>query len=130
MRAGTHSRFLSSLHTGVLAFLLALAPGSGHAQSAPPPSRGGISVIDIRGPITTEHRTKLRRALEASDPDRYPAGAILLLDSPGGKPACIWQLTDARAVRWTGPDLNAMVHEIAMEELELIYETITWRSGI
>ena len=53
---------------------------------------------------------------------------ITLLDSPGGKPACIWQLTNARAVRWTGPDLNAMAHEIAMEELELIYDSIAWRS--
>jgi len=55
---------------------------------------------------------------------------ITLLDRPGGKPACIWQLANAEAVRWTGPDLNAMAHEIAMEELELIYETIAWRSGI
>lgn len=53
---------------------------------------------------------------------------ITLLDSPGGKPAGIWQLTGARAVRWTGPDLNAMAHEIAMEELELIYDSIAWRS--
>lgn len=53
---------------------------------------------------------------------------ITLLDSPGGKPACIWQLTGARAVRWTGPDLNAMAHEIAMEELELIYDSVAWRS--
>ncbi|MFT5487502.1 MAG: hypothetical protein ACI9JL_001339 [Paracoccaceae bacterium] len=53
---------------------------------------------------------------------------ITLLDSPGGKPAGIWQLTGASAVRWTGPDLNAMAHEIAMEELEMIYESIAWRS--
>ena len=53
---------------------------------------------------------------------------ITLLDSPGGKPAGIWQLTGATAVRWTGPDLNAMAHEIAMEELELIYDSIAWRS--
>ena len=44
-------------------------------------------------------------------------------------PIPIWQLTNAEAIRWTGPDLNAMAHEIAMEELELIYETIAWRSG-
>jgi len=53
---------------------------------------------------------------------------ITLLDSPGGRPAGIWQLTGASAVRWTGPDLNAMAHEIAMEELELIYDSIAWRS--
>lgn len=53
---------------------------------------------------------------------------IALLDSPGGKPAGIWQLTGAKAVRWTGPDMDAMAHEIAMEELELIYESIAWRS--
>lgn len=53
---------------------------------------------------------------------------ITLLDSPGGKPAGIWQLTGAKAVRWTGPDLDSMAHEIAMEELELIYGSIAWRS--
>ena len=53
---------------------------------------------------------------------------ITLLDSPGGKPAGIWQLTGAKAVRWTGPDMDAMAHEIAMEELELIYESVVWRS--
>lgn len=53
---------------------------------------------------------------------------ITLLDSPGGKPAGIWQLIGARAVRWTGPDLDSMAHEIAMEELEVIYESIAWRS--
>lgn len=53
---------------------------------------------------------------------------ITLLDSPGGKPAGIWQLTGAKAIRWTGPDLNAMAQEIAMEELELTYDSIAWRS--
>lgn len=53
---------------------------------------------------------------------------ITLLDSPGGKPAGIWQLTDAKAVRWTGPDMDAMAQEIAMEELELAYGSIAWRS--
>lgn len=53
---------------------------------------------------------------------------VALLDSPGGKPAGIWQLTGAKAVRWTGPDMDAMADEIAMEELELTYDSIAWRS--
>tara|TARA_R110000787_G_scaffold8845_1_gene30372 strand:+ start:263 stop:793 length:531 start_codon:yes stop_codon:yes gene_type:complete len=53
---------------------------------------------------------------------------ITLLNGPGGKSACIWQLTGARAVRWTGPDFDALANEIAMEELEISYESIEWRT--
>ena len=67
-------------------------------------------------------------ACRAGKKDMRPV-MIALLDSPGGKPACIWQLTNVRAVSWTGPGLDAMAHEIAMEELELIYDSIVWRSG-
>ena len=53
---------------------------------------------------------------------------ITLLDGANGKPAGIWQLTGARAVRWTGPDFDALADEIAMEEIEISYDSINWRS--
>ena len=53
---------------------------------------------------------------------------IALLDRAGGKPAGIWQLTGARAVRWTGPELDALADGIAMEEIEITYDSIAWRS--
>jgi len=41
-------------------------------------------VIEIDGPIVPSLVGKVRAALEPIDPDRFPAGAIVLLDSPGG----------------------------------------------
>jgi len=53
---------------------------------------------------------------------------IALLDQAGGRPVNIWQLQNARPVRWSGPDLNAMESGVAMEEIELTYDNILWRS--
>ena len=53
---------------------------------------------------------------------------IALLEGARGKPAGIWQLTGARAIHWSGPDFDALADEIAMEELEIAYESIAWRS--
>ena len=53
---------------------------------------------------------------------------ITLLDRANGKPAGIWQLTGARAVRWTGPDFDALADEVAMEEIEITYDSVNWRS--
>jgi len=53
---------------------------------------------------------------------------ITLLDGANGKPAGIWQLTGARSVRWTGPDFDALADEVAMEEIEITYDSVNWRS--
>jgi hypothetical protein len=37
-------------------------------------------------------------------------------------------LEGARAIRWSGPDFDALADEIAIEELEIAYESIAWRS--
>lgn len=56
------------------------------------------------------------------------AVTIALLDRPDGKPAGLWVLAGARAVRWTGPDFDALANGIAMEEVEIAYEAIEWRA--
>ena len=66
-------------------------------------------------------------ATRAGKPDIRTV-TITLLDGPNGKPAGIWQLTGARAVRWTGPDFDALADGIAMEELEVTYDSISWRN--
>ncbi len=53
---------------------------------------------------------------------------IVLLDKAGGRPVIIWQLQNARPVRWSGPSLDAMESGVAMEEIELTYDNILWRS--
>lgn len=40
--------------------------------------------MEITGAIAPPLIAKLREALEGAEPDRFPAGAIFLLDSPGG----------------------------------------------
>lgn len=58
------------------------------------------------------------------------AVTIILLDRADGRPVNIWQLVNARPVRWSGPDLDAMTDGIAMEELEIAYDNIGWRSRL
>jgi ATP-dependent protease ClpP protease subunit len=60
--------------------LLVLWPISAAAQAPTTPVR----VIEVKGSIRPDLVPQLRSALETADPERYPAGAVLFLDSPGG----------------------------------------------
>lgn len=53
---------------------------------------------------------------------------VVQLDCAEGKPVNIWRLQRATPVRWTGPRFDALSSEIAIEELEIRYESIDWRS--
>jgi phage tail-like protein len=48
-------------------------------------------------------------------------GVIVLLDSTG-EPALTWGFVGGLAVKWTGPSLNAMQNEVAVESLEIAHE--------
>jgi phage tail-like protein len=37
-----------------------------------------------------------------------------------------WRLENARPLKWTGPSLNAASNDVAMEELELVYDELVW----
>lgn len=67
------------------------------------------------------------RVFKKDDPR---AVTIVLLDRADGRPINIWQLVNARPVRWSGPALDAMENGIAMEELELAYDAIDWRGRL
>lgn len=70
------------LPAALVALLLA---ASALAQDpAPPPRPRPVRVIEVKGPIGPGLVPKVREALEAADPDRLPAGAVLFLDSRGG----------------------------------------------
>lgn len=51
---------------------------------------------------------------------------VLLLSAPGGEPVQRWELRKARPVRWSGPGLDALSGDLAMEELEITYESVEW----
>jgi phage tail-like protein len=48
-------------------------------------------------------------------------GAIMLL-TPGGTPAIAWTFRAGMAVKWNGPELNAMTSTVAVESIEIAHE--------
>jgi phage tail-like protein len=51
-------------------------------------------------------------------------GAVILL-TPAGTPAISWTFRAGMAVKWTGPELNAMQNAVAIEGLEIAHEGLT-----
>ncbi len=75
-----HAWLLCLCLTGV-----AMATLPARAQTlAPATAPATVPVIEIRGAISQQHVLQFRRALESVNLNRFPAGAILLLDSTGG----------------------------------------------
>jgi hypothetical protein len=76
----------------------------------------------------------LRRALAAGATELFDwrrkgdarTVTIEQLESPGGRAANAWRLDNARPLKWTGPALNASSNDVAMEELELVYDELVW----
>lgn len=50
-------------------------------------------------------------------------GSIVLLDSKD-KEQCRWSFFDAYPIKWTGPDLNSMNSEVAIESITLAHNGI------
>ena len=96
---------------------------------------GGVNDYVHQLPVRhTWQRISLRRGLvrNASLWDWYVAGltmslgarrdgAVFLL-TPGGTPAYAWTFRAGLAVKWSGPDLNAMQSNVAIESLEIAHE--------
>jgi hypothetical protein len=57
--------------------------------------------------------------------DRRPV-TIQQLDAAGGKIVNSWRLEGAWPCRWSGPAFNAVGNEVAIEEIELVYEELVW----
>lgn len=76
----------------------------------------------------------LRRALAAGATELFDwrqkgdarAVTIEQLDAAGGRVMNAWRLDNARPLKWTGPALNAAANDVAMEELELVYDELVW----
>lgn len=50
-------------------------------------------------------------------------GAIILL-SPDGRPQAAWDFRAGIAAKWTGPTMNAMQNEVAIESLEIAHHGV------
>ena len=57
--------------------------------------------------------------------DRRPV-TIRLLDATGRTIVNSWRLEGAWPCRWSGPSLNALGNDVAIEELELAYDDLVW----
>jgi phage tail-like protein len=76
----------------------------------------------------------LRRALAAQATELFDwrrngdarAVTIQQLDAASGRVVNAWRLENARPLKWTGPSLNAASNDVAMEELELVYDELVW----
>ncbi len=55
--------------------------------------------------------------------------SIVVLDAAGQKPTMIFELTRAFPIKWSGPDLNALQNNLAVESLELCHEGLNWVSN-
>lgn len=49
---------------------------------------------------------------------------VIVLMTPAGTPAVSWTFRGGLAVKWTGPDLNAMNGDVAIESIEIAHEGI------
>lgn len=60
----------------------------------------------------------------AEAPERRAVSVALLADD--GAPTVTWHLEGCRAVRWSGPTLDALHPVVACEELEIAFDRVTW----
>jgi phage tail-like protein len=65
-----------------------------------------------------------RQVLDGKDDRRTVT--IEQLEAPGARVANAWRLVEARPVRWSGPDFDAMESRIAYEEIELEFDDLVW----
>ena len=66
-----------------------------------------------------------RRKIVSGQDDRRPV-TIRLLDAAGKGVVNSWRLEGAWPCRWSGPTLNALGHDVAIEEIELAYDDLVW----
>ena len=66
-----------------------------------------------------------RRKVMSGKDDRRPV-TIRLLDAAGNGVVNSWRLEGAWPCRWSGPSLNALGNDVAIEEIELAYDDLVW----
>ena len=82
--------------------------------------------IVLRRALTTSPELfEWRRAVVSGKDDRRDV-TIRQLAAPGSKAVNAWRLIRAWPSRWTGPELDALSNDIAIEELELTFDDLEW----
>jgi phage tail-like protein len=68
-----------------------------------------------------------RRLIISGKDDRRDV-TIRQLSAPGGTVVNSWRLMRAWPCRWSGPTFDAMMNDVACEELELAFDDLIWLS--
>ena len=90
------------------------------------PRGNQLAPVVLRRALTTSSELyDWRRAIVEGKDDRRDV-TIRQLSAPGGKPVNAWRLVRAWPVRWSGPDFDALVDDVAFEEIELTFDDIVW----
>jgi len=66
-----------------------------------------------------------RRLIVDGKDDRRDV-TIRQLSTPGGTIVSSWRLVRAWPCRWSGPTLDALSGDVALEEIELTFEDLVW----
>jgi len=103
------------------------APHWGDGKSSDPALRATVILRRAVGQDRTLY--DWRRGIGSGKDDPRTV-TLLLLDRPRGDPVIRWDLTNSRAVRWSGPELDAFSSGIALEELEIKYEAASKRARL
>jgi phage tail-like protein len=97
-------------------------------ESGPDRPRHRFETVVLRRALTTS--TELydwRRAILDGTDDRRDV-VIRQLSAPAGRVVNTWKLERAWPCRWSGPTLDALSNDIAIEEIELAYDDLVWHA--
>ena len=89
------------------------------------PGQVDFSAVTLRYGVTNSHElwdwmmTAVHGQVERKNV------SVLMLDSQGVAEVVRWDLINAWPSEWQGAGLNALNHEVAIEALTLVYETIS-----
>jgi hypothetical protein len=97
----------------------------------PDPVDGEIlQTVTLRRAVSRDQTLFAWREAIAAGKDDARDVTIVQLASPEGVVLNIWRLRTAVPLRWDGPDFNAQSDEIAVEEIEVAYTGIEWRTSV
>lgn len=82
------------------------------------------NIVLKRGLTDSRELSNWRKGVVSGDLERKD-GSIILLDDKRHEVAR-WRFTAGWPSKWTGPELNALGSDVAIEELEICHEGLEW----
>ncbi len=89
------------------------------------PGQVDFSAVTLRYGVTNSHELWDWMLTAVNGQVERKNVSVLMLDSQGVTEVVRWDLINAWPSEWQGAGLNALNHEVAIEALTLVYETIS-----